>query len=124
MVTLGDRAAGAATHLGRPRTDCRSFRYYVEQITRPRRSWAAWPGGSGGPMQRALPGWAFALSEARRGQIEESFTGVTSSNDYLERTSTFWRFYRAAGVALAIPPRPGAEHIIFAAFHRSGAGCR
>jgi len=42
------------------------------------------------------------LSEARRGQIEESFTGVTSSNDYLERTSHVLALLSSGlGVALA-----------------------
>ena len=42
------------------------------------------------------------LSEARRGQIEESFTGVTSSHDYLERTSHVLALISSGlGVALA-----------------------
>jgi heat-inducible transcriptional repressor len=42
------------------------------------------------------------LSEARRGQIEESFSGVTSSNDYLERTSHVLALLSSGlGVALA-----------------------
>jgi heat-inducible transcriptional repressor len=42
------------------------------------------------------------MSEARRGQIEESFSGVTSSNDYLERTShVLARLSSGLGVALA-----------------------
>ena len=42
------------------------------------------------------------MSEARRGQIEESFTGVSSSNDYLERTSHVLALISSGlGVALA-----------------------
>jgi heat-inducible transcriptional repressor len=42
------------------------------------------------------------LSEARREQIEESFSGVTSTNDYLERTSHVLALLSSGlGVALA-----------------------
>src|SRR5208283_3367285 len=45
---------------------------------------------------------ATTLSAARRGQIEESFTGVTSSHDYLERTSHVLALISSGlGVALA-----------------------
>jgi heat-inducible transcriptional repressor len=45
---------------------------------------------------------ASPLSAARRGQIEESFSGVTSSNDYLERTSHVLALLSSGlGVALA-----------------------
>jgi len=72
-----------------------AFRYYVEQITQPGRAAA----GLGASVQgRAeLP-----LSEARRGQIEESYNGVSSSNDYLERTSHVLALISSGlGVALA-----------------------
>jgi heat-inducible transcriptional repressor len=42
------------------------------------------------------------LSEARRGQIEDSFTGVASSHEYLERTSHVLALISSGlGVALA-----------------------
>ncbi len=42
------------------------------------------------------------MSEARRGQIEESFSGVSSSNEYLERTSHVLALISSGlGVALA-----------------------
>ena len=42
------------------------------------------------------------MSEARRGQIEESYTGVSSCNDYLERTSHVLALISSGlGVALA-----------------------
>jgi heat-inducible transcriptional repressor len=42
------------------------------------------------------------LSEARRGQIEDSFSGVTSSHEYLERTSQVLALISSGlGVALA-----------------------
>ena len=42
------------------------------------------------------------MSEARRGQIEESYTGVTSTHEYLERTSHVLALISSGlGVALA-----------------------
>jgi len=55
------------------------------------------------------------LSEARRGQIEESFAGVASSNEYLERTSHVLALISSGlGVALASSPAAQVlEHIHF-----------
>jgi heat-inducible transcriptional repressor len=55
------------------------------------------------------------LSEARRGQIEESFSGVASSNDYLERTSHVLALLSSGlGVALAgVTATQVLEHIHF-----------
>ena len=51
-------------------------------------------------QQGCRPG--LAAERARRGQIEESFSGVTSSNDYLERTSHVLALISSGlGVALA-----------------------
>ncbi len=73
-----------------------AFRYYVEQITHPGRKGAG-SGGTSGAGRIETP-----MSEARRGQIEESFTGVSSSNDYLERTSHVLALISSGlGVALA-----------------------
>ena len=73
-----------------------AFRYYVEQITQPGRAQAGLGGGT-------VPGRVETpMSEARRGQIEESFAGVSSSNDYLERTSHVLALISSGlGVALA-----------------------
>ena len=55
------------------------------------------------------------MSEARRGQIEESFSGVTSSHDYLERTSHVLALLSSGlGVALACSTAGQVlEHIHF-----------
>jgi heat-inducible transcriptional repressor len=55
------------------------------------------------------------LSVARRGQIEESFSGVSSSHDYLERTShVLAQLSRGLGVALASSAEGQVlEHIHF-----------
>jgi heat-inducible transcriptional repressor len=75
-----------------------AFRYYVEQITRvdPLLSKIGMI-RSDAPMQEASP-----LSEQRRGQIEDGFAGVTSSTEYLERTSHVLALISSGlGVALA-----------------------
>jgi heat-inducible transcriptional repressor len=75
-----------------------AFRYYVEQITHPGRM-AADAQESG---LSATPPSSSTLSKVLRQQIEESFSGVTSSNDYLERTSHVLALLSSGlGVALA-----------------------
>src|SRR5580658_5722367 len=83
MATLGEAGLleQAHTSAGRVPT-ATAFRYYVEQILRRGRAEA------GAETASAMGQNAeSALSEARRGQIEESYNGVVSTNDYLERTS-------------------------------------
>lgn len=80
-----------------------AFRFYVEQIMQ-----------SG----RLLPEaglQASMLSEALRGQIEESFSGVSGANDYLERTSHVLALIsQGLGVALASSTAEQVlEHIHF-----------
>src|ERR1700685_2222718 len=97
MATLGEAGLleQAHTSAGRIPTAA-AFRYYVGQITQPGRAVVGLGGGS-------EPGIADStLSEARREQIEESFAGVSSSNDYLERTSHVLALISSGlGVALA-----------------------
>jgi heat-inducible transcriptional repressor len=91
-------ALGEAGLLDQPHTSAgrvptaAAFRFYVEQITQPGRSAAgAYAAGANLP-----------LSEARRGQIEESYSGVASSHEYLERTSHVLALISSGlGVALA-----------------------
>jgi heat-inducible transcriptional repressor len=68
-----------------------------------------------------MPQGPAPLSDARRGQIEESFAGVNSSNEYLERTSHVLALISSGlGVALASSTGPQVlEHIHFS---RLGAG--
>jgi heat-inducible transcriptional repressor len=91
-----------------------AFRYYVEQITHRKRSLGAWrsrPASATKPAGLGAP----SLSEARRGQIEESFTGVASSHEYLERTSHVLALISSGlGVALASSTEGQVlEHIHF-----------
>jgi heat-inducible transcriptional repressor len=97
MVALGEAGLLEQPHTSAGRVPtAAAFRYYVEQITRPE---AGRPGGIGigAGAQSQIP-----LSEKRRGQIEESFSGVSSSNEYLERTSHVLALISSGlGVALA-----------------------
>ncbi len=106
MATLGEAGLLEQPHTSAGRVPtAAAFRYYVEQITRPEAQFSRMAGagqpGSSIPQSAAGLG-ASTLSEARRGQIEESFTGVASSNDYLERTSHVLALISSGlGVALA-----------------------
>jgi len=101
MSTLGDSGMLDQPHTSAGRVPtAAAFRYYVEQITR-----------SANPV----PQPPSPLSEARRGQIEESFSGVASSNEYLERTSHVLALISSGlGVALASATAEQVlEHIHF-----------
>jgi heat-inducible transcriptional repressor len=104
MATLGEAGLLEQPHTsaGRVPTSA-AFRYYVEQITQPGRMAAgAQPSALGAVPQDASSLGPSSLSEARREQIEESFSGVTSTNDYLERTSHVLALLSSGlGVALA-----------------------
>jgi heat-inducible transcriptional repressor len=102
MATLGEAGLleQAHTSAGRVPTAA-AFRYYVEQITQSGRVAAgAQPASASGQGPSALN--TSLLSEARREQIEDSFAGVNSSNEYLERTSHVLALISSGlGVALA-----------------------
>jgi len=98
MATLGDAGLleQAHTSAGRVPTAA-AFRYYVEQITQSARV------AAGTALESGLPGAnGGLLSDARREQIEDSFSGVSSSHEYLERTSHVLALLSSGlGVALA-----------------------
>jgi heat-inducible transcriptional repressor len=72
MATLGESGLLEQPHTSAGRVPtAAAFRYYVEQITRPETQIS----------QIAAAQASSPMSEARRGQIEESFSGVTSSKD-------------------------------------------
>ena len=112
MATLGESGLLEQPHTSAGRVPtAAAFRYYVEQITQPGRMAAgAQSAGLNTPQSVATP-----LSEALREQIEESFSGVTSSNDYLERTSHVLALLSSGlGVALASSTASQVlEHIHF-----------
>jgi heat-inducible transcriptional repressor len=106
MATLGEAGMLEQPHTSAGRIPtAAAFRYYVEQITRPEAQFGRIPGAgqaNGSIPQSGTGLGASTLSEARRGQIEESFTGVASSHDYLERTSHVLALISSGlGVALA-----------------------
>jgi heat-inducible transcriptional repressor len=105
MASLGEAGLLEQPHTSAGRVPtAAAFRYYVGQITQP----GAQPVGS---MQQGPS----SLSEARRGQIEDSFSGVSSSNEYLERTSHVLALISSGlGVALASSTTAQVlEHIHF-----------
>lgn len=93
-----------------------AFRYYVEQITQSGRI-------ALGDINSLSPraNLSAVLSEQRREQIEDSFTGVSSTNQYLERTSQVLAMLSSGlGVALASATTTQVlEHIHFS---RIGVG--
>jgi len=99
MASLGESGLLDQPHTSAGRVPtAAAFRYYVEQITQQGMQ-------LGGPIagRMAQPGaMATPLSEARREQIEDSFTGVSSTNEYLQRTSHVLALISSGlGVALA-----------------------
>jgi heat-inducible transcriptional repressor len=123
MATLGDAGLLEQAHSSAGRVPtAAAFRYYVEQITQPGRAAAgAQAGGAAAQGASALNSslgsglGSGLLSDARREQIEDSFTGVNSSNEYLERTSHVLALISSGlGVALASAPAGQVlEHIHF-----------
>lgn len=110
MAQLGDAGFLEQLHTSAGRVPtAAAFRFYVEQIMQSGRLAAG--------SVEALQGLAQApeLSEARRGQIEESFSGVSGANDYLERTSHVLALIsQGLGVALASSTAEQVlEHIHF-----------
>ena len=108
MAALGEMGLLEQPHTsaGRVPTPA-AFRFYVEQLTHGGRLAT----GAAEPAARQFS----ALTEARRGQIEDSFSGVTSRNDYLERTSHVLALLSSGlGVALASTTETQVlEHIHF-----------
>ena len=108
LAVLGDVGLLEQPHTSAGRIPtAAAFRYYVEQLTQSSRMAAG--------HQSAASSAPAALSEVRLGQIEESFSGVTSSHDYLERTSHVLALIsKGLGVALASSTEQQIlEHIHF-----------
>jgi heat-inducible transcriptional repressor len=105
MASLGEAGLLEQPHTSAGRVPTASaFRYYVEQITRPESQVGRMAGGAqpAAPSPQGGSNMNQPLSAARRGQIEDHFTGVASSHDYLERTSHVLALISSGlGVALA-----------------------
>jgi len=110
MASLGDAGMLEQPHTSAGRVPtAAAFRYYVEQITHPARLAAG--STSSIPQNPFLT----SLSEERRGQIEQSFSGVSSSHEYLERTSQVLALL-SSGLGVALATATGSqvlEHIHF-----------
>jgi heat-inducible transcriptional repressor len=117
MAALGEAGLLEQPHTSAGRVPtAAAFRYYVEQITQPGRMAAgAQPSALSAVPQGASSLGPSSLSQARREQIEERFSGVTSTNDYLERTSHVLALLSSGlGVALASSTASQVlEHIHF-----------
>jgi heat-inducible transcriptional repressor len=123
MATLGESGLLEQPHTSAGRVPtAAAFRYYVEQITQAGRMGASaqqsGPLGQGGTNIASVLGANLApslLSDARREQIEDSFTGVNSSHEYLERTSQVLALL-SSGLGVALASATAAqilEHIHF-----------
>lgn len=111
MAALGEAGLLEQPHTSAGRVPtAAAFRYYVEQIVRVGRAAGATPASGGVAVSVDSP-----LSEARRGQIEESYSGVASSHEYLERTSHVLALI-SSGLGVALASSTGGqvlEHIHF-----------
>ena len=109
MATLGETSMLEQPHTSAGRVPtAAAFRYYVEQITRPEAQFGRI--GVGGAQVATI-----RLSDQRREQIEENFSGVMSSNEYLERTSHVLALI-SSGLGVALASGTGdqvLEHIHF-----------
>jgi heat-inducible transcriptional repressor len=111
MAQLGESGFLEQPHTSAGRVPtAAAFRFYVGQILQSDRL-------SSGTASLGLPAVVptSILSEERRGQIEESFNGVSGANEYLERTSHVLALIsRGLGVALASSTAEQVlEHIHF-----------
>ncbi len=137
MATLGEAGLLEQPHTSAGRVPtAAAFRYYVEQITRPEAQASGLAAGAAEGKMGATPEGvsplgagglgsfplgASPLSEARRGQIEESFSGVTSGNDYLERTSHVLALL-SSGLGVALASSTAAQVLEHIHFSRLSAG--
>jgi len=108
MAALGDSGMLDQPHTSAGRVPtAAAFRYHVEQLTQSGRTAAGMP-----PANAQTQG---QITDQRREQIEDCFSGVTSTNEYLERTSQVLALLSSGlGVALASATATQVlEHIHF-----------
>jgi heat-inducible transcriptional repressor len=132
MATLGEAGLLEQPHTSAGRVPtAAAFRYYVEQITQQETQMGRQSADAQTPCLNARTQGVSRLdprtlgtsllSEARRGQIEESFSGVSSSNDYLERTSHVLALL-SSGLGVALASSTGAQVLEHIHFSRLSAG--
>jgi len=111
MASLADAGMLEQPHTSAGRVPTAAgFRNYVDQITK-----SGTPAGGAGHPMAQVTSLLGALSEERRGQIEKSFTGVSSTHAYLERTSQVLALL-SSGLGVALATATGTqvlEHIHF-----------
>jgi heat-inducible transcriptional repressor len=110
MAVLGESGMLEQPHTSAGRIPtAAAFRYYVEQLTQSTRL------AAGAQAAGTVSPHATILTDERLGQIKESFSGVASSHEYLERTSHVLALIsKGLGVALASSTeRQILEHIHF-----------
>jgi heat-inducible transcriptional repressor len=120
MATLGESGLLEQPHTSAGRVPtAAAFRYYVEQIIH---------SGSqlgrvalGAQSGNSMPQSPSPLSEARRGQIEDHFSGVASSHEYLERTSHVLALI-SSGLGVALASSTAGQVLEHIHFSRLSAG--
>jgi len=111
MANLADAGMLEQPHTSAGRVPtAAAFRYYVDRITQSGQLAAGAKGGAPNSLPQSS-----SLSEERRDQIERSFSGVSSTHEYLERTSQVLALLSSGlGVALAAATQAQVlEHIHF-----------
>ncbi|MGA2848305.1 MAG: heat-inducible transcription repressor HrcA [Terracidiphilus sp.] len=117
MSSLGETGLLDQPHTSAGRVPtAAAFRYYVEQITQQGMQFGAPAGRGAQPGAMAAP-----LSEARREQIEDSFTGVGSTNEYLQRTSHVLALI-SSGLGVALASSTAGQVLEHIHFSRLSAG--
>jgi heat-inducible transcriptional repressor len=120
MASLGEAGLLDQPHTSAGRVPtAAAFRYYVEQITQQGMHFGT-PVGRGA-QPGSMPQGPSPLSEARRGQIEDSFTGVSSTNEYLQRTSHVLALI-SSGLGVALASSTAGQVLEHIHFSRLSAG--
>lgn len=119
MASLGEAGLLEQPHTSAGRVPtAAAFRYYVEQITQAGRAIIGPLATNSSSQPMAGMG---SLSEERREQIEDSFNGVSSSNEYLERTSQVLALL-SSGLGVALASSTGSQVLEHIHFSRLAAG--
>ncbi|HEY1649979.1 MAG TPA: heat-inducible transcriptional repressor HrcA [Terracidiphilus sp.] len=118
MASLGEMGLLEQLHTSAGRVPtAAAFRFYVEQLLQSGRSAPVTVAGTSPAQSLNTP----PLSEARRDQIEESFSGVASSNEYLERTSHVLALI-SSGLGVALASSTAGQVLEHIHFSRLAAG--
>ena len=117
MASLADAGLLEQPHTSAGRVPtAAAFRAYVEQITQTGRVASGVAASDGARPVRQEP-----LSQARREQIEDSFTGISSTNEYLQRTSQVLALL-SSGLGVALASNAGTQILEHIHFSRLASG--